>query len=68
MLELLRPEISNNVEFNASDSFHVTNVIRICLDYSGGLEELVRIMKFYEKDSKPMVELSTFLESFPIET
>jgi len=62
VLKQLRDRISDTVQDDPQSLVHVTNIVDACLNYSGGLEELIDIVFYYEKDSHPMQELDEVLQ------
>src|SRR6266496_675838 len=67
ILRQLRDEISSQIPFDERDNAYITNVVDTCLNYKGGLEELVDIIQYYERNSRSIDEIDAFLESmFPI--
>lgn len=61
LLEMLRPEIANSVPYNARGRIHVVNLIRTCMDYERGLNELLDILRELEGDSLPVRRLAESL-------
>ena len=45
------------------DTDDVMNIVNACLDYEGGLQQLLDIVAFFEKNSLPMRELRAFVQS-----
>ncbi len=60
-LKELRFEIFNNIKDHPSSTFHVMNIINVCLHYQGGLAELVEIIRGFEGDSSPMIRLDAIM-------
>ena len=55
VVEQLRPAIAGSVPRNAASRIDVMNILSTCLDYAGGLEELLLVLRFFEADqSLPM--------------
>jgi len=66
VLSVLRPAISENIQKSDTDNIHVTNIVTTCLNYVLGIQELVDIVRFYEKESIPMQALDAYIrELFP---
>ncbi len=63
ILKQLRSEVSHAIERNTIDRTDVFNIVNTCLNYSGGLQEFIEIVRFFERDSLTMQQLSAFLES-----
>lgn len=51
VIKQLRDDIKNKVKQNSKASVEVTELIDTCLDYPGGLEELVEIVHDFERNS-----------------
>ena len=59
----LNSQISSRISRSSENRVDVMNIINICLNYPGGLEELVSTIGSFEGDSLPMRRLKAFLES-----
>ncbi len=44
----LSDDIKRNIERSNTDTFEVMNIVTACLNYGGGLQELIEIIEFYE--------------------
>jgi hypothetical protein len=63
ILEKLRDEIAYAIPRHDIDLVDVTNIVKTCLDYSGGIVELIRAVRSFERNSLPMQKVDNFLES-----
>lgn len=54
VIKHLRDDIKNKVKQNSKAIFEVAELVDTCLDYPGGLEELVEIIHDFEGDSSPI--------------
>jgi hypothetical protein len=57
LIRQLRPEIRNNIPFSPIPHVHIFNIIESCLRVDGGLEELVEVVRAFERDSTMMQQL-----------
>ncbi|MGH3625679.1 MAG: effector-associated domain 2-containing protein, partial [Sciscionella sp.] len=51
LLDLLSPRIANTVSYNPRARWHVLSLVRVCLNYDGGLAELVDAVRKMDGDS-----------------
>jgi len=51
IVDALRPAIAGNVPYHAVRAVHVFGILRTCLDYPGGLTELVGVIKTFADES-----------------
>jgi Caspase domain/Effector-associated domain 2 len=66
IIDSLRPQIARSIKHHSDDKIHVTRMVRTCLNYTGGIQELIHILESYEgEDSHSMIEVNKFLKSFP---
>jgi len=68
ILKQLRGEVSHAIERNATDRTDVFNIVNTCLNYAGGLQEFIEIVRFFERDSLAMQQMSAFLGSISLIT
>jgi len=57
LLQHLRPEIAGAVPYSPRSRHHVFNLVRTCMDYQGGLDELLSVIHFLEGESLPVRRL-----------
>lgn len=58
LLEYLRPEIRNNVPYSPQSRHHVLGLVTTCMNYQGGLDELLDLVRAMEGESStPMRRL-----------
>lgn len=63
---LLRPEIKQIIPRHDVDRIDVMEIVRTCLNYAEGIEELAGLIRFVEGDSSSCLEFDNFLRSlFP---
>lgn len=63
----LRPEIAQSVRYRARARLHVIEIVRTCLDYEGGLPELLRALRELEGDSFPVRRSEEAMRALPQE-
>ena len=56
-LDALRPAIAGNVPHHQTRSIHVFGIVRTCLDYPGGLTELISVIRIFADDSASLSRL-----------
>ena len=62
----LPPKIYNSISYASQNKIHVMNIFNTCLNYKGGLTELLNILRFIEEDSDNMQKLDEiFAQFFP---
>jgi len=54
IIDELPPEIKTNIVYSQKDKTHVLSIVKTCLQYSNGMEDLKNILLFFEDDSIPM--------------
>ena len=59
----LSDQIARSIARHAVDVVDVTNIVSTCTNFSGGIQELVEVVGFFEGDSIPMQQLRAFLQS-----
>lgn len=57
LLEQLRPEIANAVPYSPQSRHHVLGLVTTCMNYQGGLDELLDLVRALEGQSKPVQQL-----------
>jgi hypothetical protein len=65
IVRLLRPDIAAAVPRHPAARFDVWAVLRTCLLYPDGLPELVEVIRVFEGDSIPMLQLSRAAAQLP---
>jgi hypothetical protein len=62
----LPPNISSRIHRDSRSNVDVLNIVNACLDYSGGLEALIDVVRFFDGGSRSMQELdATLARIFP---
>jgi hypothetical protein len=64
----LRADIASTVQRNTVARFDVWAILRTCLNYPGGLAELVEVLRVFEGDSVPMQRLAHDIAQLPADT
>lgn len=54
VIDQLRAEIKTKVAKSPIDRMHVFNIVKTCLEYPNGIQELRDVLAFFEGDSIPM--------------
>jgi hypothetical protein len=57
LVEQLRPDIAGAVPYHRRPRQHVIGIVRTCLNYDGGLADLVGVIEQIEGDSLPVRDL-----------
>jgi hypothetical protein len=57
LLEQLRPEIANAVPYSPQSRHHVLGLVTTCMNYQGGLDELLELVRDLEGPSMPVRQL-----------
>jgi hypothetical protein len=57
LLDQLRPQLANAVPYSPSARLHVFALLRTCMDYDHGLDELLTVVRQLEGDSIPAKQL-----------
>jgi hypothetical protein len=57
LLEQLRPEIANAVPYSPQSRHHVLGLVTTCMNYQGGLDELLGLVRDLEGESVPVRQL-----------
>lgn len=68
LVSQLRPPIAGNVRYSPQRRIHAMNIIRTCLDYEGGLTELIATIRAFEGETVPLRELVSIAEQLPSES
>ena len=63
IINQLRLETKNNYAKDTVNRVDVMNLVTACLNYDGGIEELIEIVGFFEDDSRAMQDVDYFLRS-----
>jgi hypothetical protein len=64
----LRPAIAGNVRYSPQRRIHAMNIIRTCLDYEGGLTELIATIIAFEGETVPLRQLVSIAGQLPSES
>lgn len=68
VISQLRPTIAGAIRYHPQRRIHLVNIIRTCLDYEGGLPELMMTVRDIEgPESIPLRRLLTVVKDLPIE-
>lgn len=51
VVDQLRPDISSAIQYHPQRRVHVAAILRTCLDYGGGVAELVSLLRVMEQDA-----------------
>ncbi len=54
IIDSLSPQITHAVRYHSNIQIHITYLVKTCLNYEGGIDELLDILQIYEKDSRQM--------------
>jgi hypothetical protein len=57
LLDQLRPQLANAVPYSPQARLHVFSLLRTCMDYEHGLDELLTVVRQLEGDSTPARQL-----------
>lgn len=57
LLQRLRPEISGAVPYSPHSRHHVISLVTTCMNYPGGLDELLALVRAFEGESMPVRQL-----------
>ena len=60
----LPSEIRGSIKRHDAERVDVTNIVKTCINYSGGLEELIEIVRVYEGGALSMNNLDLLIASF----
>jgi hypothetical protein len=61
IVDQLPARIRDGLSHSTQARVHVLNIVRTCLNYSGGVESLIEAVRFLEGDSLPMQQLESFV-------
>ena len=67
LLSLLRPAISGAIRYSPQRRLHTMNIVRTCLEYEGGLAEMLTTIHEMEGESIPARQLSAITRDLPPE-
>lgn len=67
IVSLLRPDIAATVRRHPAAHFDTWAILRICLTFPDGLPELVEVIRVFEGDSIPMLQLARAVAHLPTE-
>jgi class 3 adenylate cyclase len=62
VVERLRPAISGAIKYFPQRRMHIVSILRTCMDYDGGVQELVSIISDLEQRSSSLNRLVALLE------
>jgi len=62
----LREEIKNAIQRSNSSSEDVMNIITICIEYQDGINDLIKIVRFFEKNSRGMQGVDNVIRRFSL--
>lgn len=54
VMDQLRPEMANAVPYFAQSRLHILSLLRTCMNYPGGVEELLTAVRLVEGNSTPI--------------
>jgi hypothetical protein len=57
LMDHLRPDMANAVPYFSQARHHVFSLVRTCMNYDGGVEELLSVVRFLEGESTPVRRL-----------
>jgi Effector-associated domain 2 len=57
LLQQMRPEISGAVPYSPHSRHHVISLVTTCMNYQGGLDELLALVRAFEGESRPVRQL-----------
>jgi Effector-associated domain 2 len=57
VIDHLRPEIGNAIPYFSQSRHHVFSLVRTCMNYPGGVEELLAVVRLLEGESTPVRQL-----------
>ncbi len=61
----LPADIKHNITRNSNDKIEVNNLVKTCLNYEGGLQELIETLKYYEGEtSESFQKVEKIIEEF----
>jgi len=62
IIKQLPIEISSGIERQAASRADIFNIVDTCMKYPDGLQALINVVRFFEKESRPMQYLEAFME------
>jgi len=66
VLQQMRREIAGMISRDTAARFDVFNIVTTCLNYSGGIAELVAVVRGFEGLSQPMQHLEQVVHTVPL--
>lgn len=67
VLSMLRPAIAGAIRYSPQRRLHTMNIVRTCLDYEGGLAEMLTAIRQIEGESIPARQLTAIAQELPPE-
>jgi Effector-associated domain 2/TIR domain len=67
LLSLLRPAIAGAIRYSPQRRLHTMNIVRTCLEYEGGLAEMLTTIHEMEGESIPARQLAAITRDLPPE-
>lgn len=67
VVSMLSAEIAGMIPRHADARADILSIVRTCLDYSGGMDELVTVIRGFAGDSLPVLDLEQSIERFSAE-
>ena len=61
VVDALRPAIAGNVPHHPTRTIHVFGMLRTCLDYPGGLTELMSVVRGFSADSASLARVEDLI-------
>ncbi|HEC85854.1 MAG TPA: serine protease [Thioploca sp.] len=61
VLQELRPEISENMPSRSQSKHHIVKIVDTCLNFSGGLAELIDTIRFFDENTQQMQALDALI-------
>ena len=61
IVDALRPAIAGNVPHHSTRTVHIFGILRTCLDYPGGLTELVAVVKTFADESVSIAQVDDLI-------
>ena len=58
LMDHLRPDMANAVPYYSETRHHVFSLVRTCMNYTGGVEELLSVVRLLEGESTPVRRLN----------
>jgi hypothetical protein len=67
VLSMLRPAIAGAIRYSPQRRLHTMNIVRTCMDYEGGLAEMLNAIHRIEGESLPARRLTAITQDLPPE-